>query len=310
MEATVRHTELPLNEELLLHPKQFSFEMAAYILEYGAEVSFGKETTLESAPFGTKSVISFHLKGTEIDKILPLGTRRVIYTERLALAGLGGPLPIPYTELIFRRGQMEDFAMGEFLNMFNARLLGISYQISKRRYLCLQRHDGASLLQNAMATFFGESPRTFDRRVARLSHLFWTKEKSADGLEAVISSFCGFKTMVKELCAFWVDRQEVQLLGNIQLGSTAELGKKLYVLSFGIEIHLSHSGFEKIFQLLLDKRCLENLKWIIKKYLGVFFNYTLVLNPQNVPLLVLGKAFLGKTSWIPGKNLDSAKIVC
>ncbi|MDR1334306.1 MAG: type VI secretion system baseplate subunit TssG [Holosporaceae bacterium] len=308
MEAAIRSTTLPLIDELLQKPRQFSFEMAAQILEFGFQTSFGKEISIAESPFKTFSLNSFHLRGTEIEKILRENDSYIIYAERLSIAGLNGPLPTPYAELIFRRSREKDNAMGEFLNSFNMRLLGISYQISKRRYLNLQRHDQNCLLIRTMASFLGESPATMDRRMARLSYLFWTKEKSAAGLETLISSFLRFTTKVKEIQTFWANRRDIHRLGNMALGRSSELGTRLSISSFGVEIALTHSDYGKIFQLLTDEKYFDDLKKLIHQYLGNFFCCTVSLTPQSVPPLRLGHTSLGRVSWIPGDRLDSLRI--
>ena len=62
METSIRDKKLSLKEELLSKSKQFSFEMAVYILEFGHKISFGKETNVADAPLSTKSINSFHLR--------------------------------------------------------------------------------------------------------------------------------------------------------------------------------------------------------------------------------------------------------
>jgi type VI secretion system ImpH/TssG family protein len=310
MEAAVRREEISLKEELYRNPRRFSFEMAAYVLEHGAQTSFGKEINIADAPFRTRSINSFHLRGTEIETIALLDGVPVVYIERLSLAGLNAPLPTPYAEMIFRRSREKDEAMAAFINTFNMRLLGISYQISKRRHLNLQRHNGKNcLLLKTIASFLGEPPETMDRRMSRLSYLFWIKEKSAAGLEAVISSFLKFSTRVEEIKPFWATRREIHRLGKAKLGVNFELGKKFSLSSFGIDVHLTHRDYNEIFQLLTDKKRLDDLKLLIRKYLGDFYRCTLSLTPQSVPPLKMGAAYLGKTSWTSGKILDSAKII-
>jgi predicted component of type VI protein secretion system len=308
MEAAVRNTELSLNDELLRRPKQFSFETAAYILEWGSPVSFGKEINISESPFKTVSINSFHLRGTEIEKILRENDCYTIYIERLSISGLNAPLPTPYAELIFRRAQEKDSAISEFINTFNTRLLGISYQISKRRYLNLQRHDKNCLLLRTVAAFSGESPMAADRRTARLSYLFWTKEKSAAGLEVLISSFLRFTVKVKEIQTFWAERSDIRRLGNMKLGKNSELGTKLSVSSFGVEIDLTHDDYRKIFQLLSDEKYSNELKKLICRYLGIFFRCTLNLTPKNIPPLKLGQTSLGRKSWFPGNKIDPVRM--
>jgi predicted component of type VI protein secretion system len=284
--------------------------MTARILEHGAATSFGKELSLFNAPFRTKSINSFHLRGTEIEKISEVNGINVIYIERLSLSGLNAPLPTPYAELIFRSDQEKNPAMSAFINTFNSRLLGISYQISCRRYLSLQNHVGRNcMLSRSIAAFCGEPFDAMDRRMSRLAYLFWTKEKSAVGLEAIIGASQGFTVHVGEFRTFWASRNEIRRLGDMRLGKTTELGTRVSISSFGIEIALTHSDYERIFQLLCNDGPLEELKFLVKKYLGTFFRCRLKLTPKNVPPLKIENAVLGKTAWMPAQKLDSATLI-
>jgi predicted component of type VI protein secretion system len=165
-------------------------------------------------------------------------------------------------------------------------------------------------LLRVIATFWGKFQESIDKKMARLSYLFWTKEKSAAGLEAAVSSFFGFTTNVKEIQTFWTNRQEIHLLGNMKLGATSELGKRLSLSSFGVEVNLTHDNYNKIFHLLSDRQYLNDLKLLICTYLGDFFHFTLSLTPRNVPPLKMSETLLGKTSWMSGKTFDSSKIIC
>ncbi|MDR3186949.1 MAG: type VI secretion system baseplate subunit TssG [Holosporaceae bacterium] len=315
MGNAIRNQKLPLIQYLHKYPQRFSLEMAAHILEHGASTSFGKETNLYDSPFRTRSINSFHLRRTEIEKISEIDGVKTIHVERLSLSGLNAPLPTPYGELILRSNQEKNFAMSEFINTFNMRLLGISYQISRRRYLPLQRHDGANcMLTRAFAAFAGEPTLTMDRRIARFSYLFWTKEKSAAGLKAIIEASLGFSAQIKEFRTFWARRRETYLLGNMTLGKTSELGQRVSISSFGIEIDLTHEDYSRIFQLLCDENHLKKLRFLVRKYLGEFFYCLLKLTPQSVPPLKIETidrktAILGKTSWLPAKKLDSAVMI-
>jgi type VI secretion system protein ImpH len=311
--------KLPLKEELRNDANLFSFEMASYILEHGAQTSFGKETNIVHAPFRTVSVNSFHLRWSEIVKIQEIGNINTIYTGRLAIFGLNAPLPTPYSELIFRRAFEKDFAMADFINIFNSRLLGISYQISKRRYVALQNHrDENCMLVKSMATFVGECPEKMKKQLASIAYLFWIKEKSASGLESLITFIFKFETTVKQFRLFWTDVCENNALkGNVKLGRNIVLGNKALISSLGVEIKLTHDKFEKILELITNDQYLENLKYLIKKYLGTLFSVHISVVPKNVPPLILntdGKTILGRTSWFPSNRksnirFDPAKII-
>lgn len=314
MGSNFRHQALSLEEELDRNAHEFSFEMASYILEYNSDISFGKEISVWQAPFRTYSINTFCLRGTEIEKIAKIDDARTIFIERLSIAGLNAPLPTPYAELMYRRSSEKDTSMQEFLNIFNTRLLGISYQISKKRYLCLQRHSEENcMLVKSLAAFVGENPKTMNRYLSRLAYLFWLKEKSAAGLEAIITSVFQFQTQVKQFREINLDIEENNKLGEkMVLGRNSGLGRKSSVSSFCIDIELTHKNFDHIRLLMSDSDYFNKMIGLIKKYLGQFISCYIKITPQNVPIPHLKKEkqiILGRTAWLYSKNkFDSAVI--
>lgn len=328
MGSQLRKQILPLEEDVIQNARLFSFEMAAYILEYGSDVSFGKNVSVFQAPFRTVSINSFYLRGTEIDKIQKDDAANTIYIERLAISGLNAPLPTPYGELLLRRKQEQDESMANFINLFNSRLLGISYQISKRRFLNLQDHkNGNCMFVKTLAAFCGENFEKMNRRFSRIAYLFWTKEKSAAGLESAITALFGFTTKVDQ---FQMTRTKTSndnrmMRGALKLGINSELGTHAYVANLKIKINLTHPSFAKIYKFITSEEKavasklteLEQLKYVVCKYAGNFYFYDITITPQRVPPLRLGKtsqrrAVLGLTAWLParsGVTFDSATIL-
>lgn len=321
MGSQLRKQSISLEDDLKKNAYRFSFEMAAYTLEYGSNVSFGKNIAVNQAPFKTISINSFYLRGTEIEKVENIEGMKTIFIERLAITGLNAPLPTPYGELIQRRTREQDTAMASFVNVFNSRLLGISYQISKRRYLNLQNHkDSNCMFVRSIAAFCGENFQKMSRRLSRISQLLWTKEKSASGLESIITALFGFKTKVDQFQMSWTDIAENNRLNKnqIRLGINSGLGTRAAVANLEIKINLTHPSFEKIYQFLCsseEKSELNQLKYVVKKYIGDFCGYRIAVTPQTVFPLCLStqksnKSLLGRSTWLPTnyEKLDSAMI--
>jgi predicted component of type VI protein secretion system len=169
-----------------------------------------------------------------------------------------------------------------------------------------------------------------DRKLSRVSYLFWTKEKNAAGLESLVSATFRFETKVRQFCPFWMNISENNLLGkNTQLGLNVGLGKRASISSFGVEIDLTHNDHNKIFQLLTNDSLMNALKTIIRKYLGDFFFCYLCISPKKTPpLRLLSKTnddnsdekhaitnhlpLLGRTSWLQSSLLENhdTKIDC
>ncbi|MBR1734159.1 MAG: type VI secretion system baseplate subunit TssG [Alphaproteobacteria bacterium] len=329
MGAELRKQSLSLNDDLEKNACHFSFEMAAYILEYGSDISFGKNVTINQAPFRTVSINSFYLRGTEIEKIDTIDGLKTIFIERLAISGLNAPLPTPYGELVLRRNREQDNAMSSFINIFNSRLLGISYQISKRRYLNLQNHKmGNCMFVKTIAAFCGENFKNMSRRLSKISYLFWNKEKSASGLKSLITSLFGFQTEVVQFQSKWTDIEDKNILAQkqLKLGINSGLGTKALVSNIGIKINLNHSDYKRIYTLLnynhikneFSENEIDQLKYIVRKYISAFYLCHVAITPQTVPSLELGISKnnkLGRTTWIPYRSdtnnfckFDSVKI--
>lgn len=311
--------ENSLEFDLLQNAYKFSFEMAAYILEHGKPVSFGKHINVTQAPFRTFSINAFHLRGTEIEKIETIDGVRTIFVERLALSGLNAPLPTPYGELIFRRTHEQDDAMASFVNVFNSRILGISYQVSKRLHINLQDHGGDNcLFMRNLAALCGEDLRKMNRRFSRVSMLFWNKEKSAAGLESLLKALFGFEVKVLQFCTTWTNVGEDNRLlsGKKRLGINMGLGTRAAVSNLGVHIELQQE-FDKVCELLNSKEeisvvegeggesgekeklrkegengdlknILSQVRFVIQKYIGDFYIYKLKVRPYSALPMRIG----------------------
>ena len=309
MENSVRNEALPLEQSILQNPRAYSFEMAVKILGSNSKINYGKELSIRDAPFRTVNINSFYLRGTEISKIIEEDGTKVIFIERLSLSGLNAPLPTPYAEILYNRSLERDFAFSRFLNTFSSRLLGISYQISKRRYMCLQADNHKNyLVLKTLMSFIGGHAGRLDYRLSRLAYLFWTKEKSASGLEAVIHYLFDLQVRVSQLMLNYMPNNNVKRLGEAVLGKSADLGKSFLEVNTGINIHLFSNDYQKICDLLTVPLKRKELMIAIRKYVGNFIKFWVFATPGQVPPLNINHAILGKTSWLTGKKLDAARV--
>lgn len=306
MGNAVRKQKLSLEEDLLENPRRYSFEMTAKILSWHSVQDYGKEISVYDAPLKTVSINSFHLRATEIEKITNEDDKKVVHIERLTLAGLNAPLPTPYAEMVYNCNVAKDFSFGRFLNAFNARILGISYRVSKKRFLCLQANPEQDyLVLRTLANLFGES--NIDRKYARLAYLFWTKEKSAVGLESVIKYLYPFDVRVEQFTPMRVPNNSYNRLGHMRLGINSDLGTHFTIVNFGITIHLSGES-HLISKLIAKREKREEFKRVVKKYLGDFIKFDVFVTPNKVQHLKMGQ-LLGRTTWIFGTTLNEAKII-
>ena len=306
MGNAARKQKLSLNEDLLKNPRKYSFEMTAKILSWHSTYDYGKEISVHNAPLKTVSINSFHLRGSEIEKILSEGDKKVVYIERLSLAGLNAPLPTPYAEMIYNCNVAKDYSFGKFINTFNARILGIAYQVSKKRFVSLQANKKRDyMIIRTLANFFGES--SIDRKYARLAYLFWTKEKSAAGLESVIKYLYPLDVKIEQFTPTRIPNNNYNRLGHIRLGIDSDLGSHFTVVNLGITIHLSGDD-HTILKLISRRDKREEIKRVIEKYLGNFIKFEVFVKPSKVSSLKM-KNGLGHTTWLSGTTLNESKII-
>lgn len=307
MGNAVRKKELSIEDDLLAQPSSYCFEMAVKIIINGHPVHFGKEASISQSVFRTNSLNVFYLRGTDIETITQDDVgRKIVNVGRLSIAGLNSPLPTPYSEVMHFRSQAKDIAFEQFINIFNSRLLGISYRISAKKYQCLQ-HKHYSMV-NTISCFFGKSSHIIDKSFSRLCYLFWNKEKSKTGLETILQYLFPFDVTVQECSRIKILNKNINKLGYAKLGINSDLGRYFYIQNLGISIYLSGCDYQYTKNFIMEKKQINSLKKIISQYLGNFCFYSIFLKPKNAPALDFNNFILGKTSWMSGSNFDNAKI--
>lgn len=305
METTFRSQRVSVKDELFQYAKQFSFEMAVYILDCYTRVSFGRETSIAKASVRTVSVLAFHLRATEVEKIADNLNKPVIYVSRLALAGLNAPLPTPYAARAIRQYYDGDHSMAAFLNIFNSRLLGISYRISQRRYFTLQKKNRWMMLK-CIANLLGE--HDIPKQMTRLAYLFWSRGHTIEGLRILIEGYFHLKTEIYTVCEHWEPLQDIVPLGGNRLGYNAYLGRHASLKRFCVKIRVTHDNPEVIFNLLANNEAFLQLKKLIKKYIGPL----IVCKMEIVPSFTSDLNFqcvLGHNSWLKGNFPDALRII-
>lgn len=161
MPTSSRRTRIPVIEQLLANPQDFSFSQAVRLLERAAVLSkseFKKNNGLEkpsshlsqfpdqpvarfSPPlkeilrFSNDQSLSF--PGSDIGQIktrdLSLGNEQwEVIVNFIGLTGSMGVMPFHYTEMILQRLKQKDPSLAAFLNVFNHRTTSLFFQASNK----------------------------------------------------------------------------------------------------------------------------------------------------------------------------------
>lgn len=262
METELRNETGTLEKRFEAEPWRFDFWQSVKMLQ-------GK-------PFRFSSHVSQEFPASEVQSITD-GAEPSLGVNFLGLAGAHGPLPPPITELILERNRIGDTAIGDFLDLFNHRLVSLFYQAMEpmRPGVGTQTDPAETELAEylyAIAGLLTPGLRTTEN-IRYLPHavLYANIRKTASGLEKIVSQAFGVQATVKEFQGRWlvIDERDRTLLGkqNHKLGE-AMLGGRFWDQAAGFVLRLSELSKEMYEKFLPNGKHREELFQLVKFYLG------------------------------------------
>lgn len=337
MGSRSRNANIAVKETLSKETFRFDFHQAVELIHQlnpqSIPVGVGSDPTKE--PLSIKARVSLSPSSGEIHAFIPpsaRGDKPILWVNFMGIAGIQGPLPTPYTELLLQRNRFNDFAFRDFLDIFNHRLTSIWHKLKKRTFISYSQQDprkthvGQSLM--SISGLMNESYRDMihvsERTLLSYHDLMWHRPKSAYGLLRVLQTHFQLNVNIEQFTGDWIqaDIKDCTLIGRQfhALGTETILGNKVWDQAAGIRIDLGPSTWEKMNQLLPCKiknkegkfitgRDYQTLQDLIRFYMGhshkVKIRYQ--IHPMNVKPLRLNRQFgLGYNSWITvGKRLQT-----
>ena len=297
---------------------RFSFFQAVRLLEAMQPdrhaVGESMEPAREAVRFSSRVRLDF--PATEVDQVeLPPNSRSPakLRANVMGIAGVLGPLPPPFTELVLERNSAKDHALADFLDLFNHRLLSIFYRARKKfRPSLTRRPPDQGPVARTLFSLIGlgtsglrERIRVPDRSLLPFTGLLAGRTRSMVGLERVVQGHFGIPATVMPFQGAWleIDSTERTRIGrrgaNHQLGESVVLGSRVWDQSAGFELRLSHLGQRQLVDLLPTGAGYKTLCSLVRFYVGeeLDFRLRLSVNPEDVPELRLGQAGDGLLGW-------------
>lgn len=220
--------------------------------------------------------------------------------------GPNGALPLHLTELVYeRRRQHADPAVGDFINLFQHRMLELFYRAwADSDPAASHDRPDADHFRLFIGSFVGlgatesrgQLPAIGDESVLGRAGLFGVQSRPAEALEKIVSGYFRLPARVGNFTGEWLEipAGARTLLGHggeaAQLGIGATLGQKSWQVQHGATLHLGPLDYEQFSDLLPGapgRAALEEL-------LGVFaggewhWRMRLVLHRPRIPPLRLG----------------------
>jgi type VI secretion system protein ImpH len=239
-----------------------------------------------------------------------------ILTRFLGLMGPHGPLPMHLTEYAYdRKRNRNDPTLSRFFDLFHHRILSLYYRAwaNTEPTTCFDRPDVdrfavyiASLIGMGMPSFLQRDELPHHVRLF-FAGRYAAHARNADGLAAVIHSFFGIETKVRQFVGEWVDvplssRWRVGGPGiGAPLGRGTALGRRAWVCQgkFRVSIGpLNHKQFEHF---LPGAASLWRMAALVRSYTGdsLAWDVELLLREEAGHPWKLGeKMGLGHTTWL------------
>lgn len=321
MATVTRRSDYSLESQLYQEAYEFEFSQAIRILEALTPEAdaFGEgEDPLKEA-LQVKSRLTLSVSSSDLYSVtMPLSNdmRPILTVNFLGLAGIQGPLPTPYTELVMDRLRQKDTASRDFLDIFNHRLTAFWHRIRKKNVLGMDQIPpettvaGKTFLDllglNSM--YSKHKLGVPDRSLLAFAPLFWQRTKSTAGLHQLLKSYFNVPVQIKEMQGHWREaiHQDLSLIGTFKgqynaLGKSTILGKRSWDQSAGIHITLPQLSWKKYLTHLPGEHGHAALASLTQFYAGIQpkFQFYACVKQDEIPPTILGhQAKLGLTTWL------------
>jgi type VI secretion system protein ImpH len=310
-----------LKEMLAAEPFRFHFFQAVRLLERMAP---GRGSVGRFVPLG-KEVVRFSVHQTlcfpasEIHELrTPEDRPAQMMVNFMGLTGPLGLLTPYYTEYIQERMRRKDYALRDFLDIFNHRAISLFYQGWKKYHSSASAETSEGSLSTQLLALVGLGlPALQQRQVVEdetyihYAGLFAQQPHSAIALERIISDYFSVPAEVEQFSGAWfkLDRNSQSCLDDSGrytgiLGAGVVLGDEIWDQQSVVRIRLGPLTLAQYLDFLPTGTAWEPLRSMVRMYFNdqLDFEVQLVLRGDQTPQCELGSTTeaaprLGWTSW-------------
>jgi type VI secretion system protein ImpH len=270
---------------------------------------------------------SLHFPPSEIHEIRRLETGQLeMKVEFMGLCAAISVMPATYTELLLARAREKDYALEDFLNIFNHRMISFHYRgWEKYRFFVEYERTGEDRLSDKLFDLLGLGTAGLRRRGgiqdrAYLNYvgLLGRHVRTASRLEQLLEDYFEVAARVEQFAGAWRKlRREDQTWmtgaggSNERLGVGTIAGEEVYDHHGRIRISLGPMSFEKYRSLLPGQGAYHELVAWLRFYSGGSYEslVQLILAREDVPFCELGatgqaSSQLGFVSWLRTRPLQ------
>jgi len=321
-------TDPSLKDELFNRGYRFDFFQAVRLLArlYPDRQAVGRNASPSDEVVRLRSQLSLAFPPSAVAEIRTDQPGHGPVDMIVAFMGLTGPmgvLPRHYTELLLERVHANDYALRDFLDLFNHRLISLFYRawekhqcvIGYEQALIGRQPDRFAQLLFSLMGLGTEGVRArlgdTDNRVLRYAGLLGQRPRSATALQRCLSDYFEVPVTMKQFIGMSLPLQEEEWtrLGstgaNNILGHTALIGTTVWDQQAKFEIRVGPLEFGGFTRLLPSGTAYSRFTQFTKLFAGpeLDFSVNLVLKGEQVPECRLADTpqyapRLGWTTWL------------
>ena len=323
---------LPLDEQFFEHPYRFEFFQAVRLLSL-----ILNDRGLGASDLPSEEIVRFKVRQS---LEFPASSIHSLDTEPdpprmtvsfFGLTGVQGVLPHHYTEHLIARAVEKDFAMSEFLDIFNHRLISFFYRAWEKhhfpvRYQVARARGQSDNISHYLLDLVGLGTNGLLGRLKTPGHdlllyagLLAQAPHSASALQGILRDYFGVSVDVEQNAGEWYPLPASEMCDlsgkgiRNQLGEGAVAGDAVYDPQAGIRIVVGPLGLEKFLAFLPDGDAAPKLQEIVRLFIGsaLMASWQPILNAKEVPRCRLGDETLagprlGWTAWLKTEEFEEA----
>jgi type VI secretion system protein ImpH len=250
----------------------------------------------------------------------------------LGLTGPSGVLPRHYTQLLIDRVRQKDFALRDFLDLFNHRIISLFYRAWEKHQFPFAYEDAASHPDGSQEDLFTrclfclvgmgtgglrDRLELDDRVLVHYGGLFAHAPRNVQSLEVMVSDYFGLRAEILQFHGQWLDLSEENQSrvsrrfdgdgNNNELGFNVVVGDRVWGVENKFRVRLGPIGYDQFQRFMPAGDSLQTLGQLVRTYVGpdLDFDVQPVLRREDVPCAQLGgdetnPSCLGWNTWVRG----------
>lgn len=321
MATVTRRADSALEDQILKQTYEFDFHQAIRILEAlnPGCVPLGEGGDPREEAVSIKARITYSVSSSDLYSLSYDTVTPTLSINFLGIAGIQGPLPMPYTELLVERLRQKDTSFLDFLDIFNHRLASLWHRARRKTVLGMsflppeQTPAGKSFLDliGLESEYLQNKLVIPDRVLLSNAALLWQRPRSATGLKVVLEAF--FKKPIKiiQFIGKWrasiaEDQSRIGINGQYNaLGQDALLGCRSWHQASSLAIQIGPLSWGEFLDYIHQKEHYLEMRDLSYFYTGIGTNLflKLILIKEQIPPTALNSQFaLGQTTWLTRGN--------